>query len=235
MIPIGKVIASERIKHALSREELAEKLGIAAETLARYERGNRQPKIETLKKMAEIFGVSVDYFLNYVEASETKNPPSEKSDEGHKRRIEFNVIKIPVISREMTACCGNGVPAMNITEDNTEEIVPCVRSLFRAWNDMRPPYGIHSEGDCLESDGIQNGMTAIINPAEEPLNGGMALVSISESLSIKHIFYLANGDVLLRSDKGELRLTPQEQEDLQFYVLGSVVTWISGRPKVWTL
>lgn len=237
-MPFKDEIKRLRLSRGLTQGALADLIKISTQAVQKWESGASAPKPDKLPELAKIFNVPVDYLARLLQTYKKNSPTGQKPDEGeenHKRRIEFNIIKIPVVSREMTACCGNGIPAMNITEDNTEEIVPCVKSLFRAWDDMRTPYGIHSEGDCLESDGIQNGMTAIINPAEEPLNGAMALVSISENLSIKHIFYLANGDILLRSDKGELRLTPQEQEDLQFYVLGSVVTWISGRPKIWTL
>lgn len=43
--------------------DLAERLSIAQATLSGYESGKFQPDIEALRKMAEIFGVSVDYLI----------------------------------------------------------------------------------------------------------------------------------------------------------------------------
>lgn len=47
----------------LSIEELAIELGIPYSTLLKYESGEIIPDKETLKKLADFFDVSVDYFL----------------------------------------------------------------------------------------------------------------------------------------------------------------------------
>lgn len=46
-----------------TREEVAEMVGIHAETLARYERGNRDVPSKVLKKMAVIFECTADDLL----------------------------------------------------------------------------------------------------------------------------------------------------------------------------
>lgn len=50
-----------RTRNGMTQAELAEIIGINSVTLARYESGDRNPKIDKLEKMAEIFNVSVDY------------------------------------------------------------------------------------------------------------------------------------------------------------------------------
>ena len=60
MSELAKNIAAERTRKGLSREQLAEKLQIATESLARYERGNRIPKESLIEKIAEVLGVSSD-------------------------------------------------------------------------------------------------------------------------------------------------------------------------------
>ena len=44
----------------LTQIEVAEKLGVAQAQYARWENGGRNPKDETVKKLAEIFGVTFD-------------------------------------------------------------------------------------------------------------------------------------------------------------------------------
>lgn len=47
----------------LTQEELARVLGISRATLASWEVGRREPDFETASKIADFFGVSVDYLL----------------------------------------------------------------------------------------------------------------------------------------------------------------------------
>lgn len=53
-----------RSRSGLSREELAERTGIHANTLGKYESGRRKPKIEQLKRIADGLGISVIEFLD---------------------------------------------------------------------------------------------------------------------------------------------------------------------------
>ncbi|MGM0338694.1 helix-turn-helix domain-containing protein [Enterococcus sp. AZ007] len=50
-----------REKKGFSLKELGEELGMSAAVLGNYERGNREPKLETWSKLAEYFKVSVGY------------------------------------------------------------------------------------------------------------------------------------------------------------------------------
>lgn len=47
----------------LSQQEVASFLGITSQAYGHYERGDRTPDPQTLKKLAEYFGVTVDYLL----------------------------------------------------------------------------------------------------------------------------------------------------------------------------
>lgn len=52
-----------REENKLSQQALAEKLGITQQAVYKYERTAIEPDIETLIKMAGIFGVTVDYLI----------------------------------------------------------------------------------------------------------------------------------------------------------------------------
>lgn len=49
--------------NGLTQSQLADKLGCNQTAIGKYERGDLQPSIETLFKLADIFGCSVDYLL----------------------------------------------------------------------------------------------------------------------------------------------------------------------------
>jgi transcriptional regulator with XRE-family HTH domain len=57
---IGQRIAEARLKLGLTQEELAERVGLAAENLSRAERGKALLKVNKLVAVADVLGVSID-------------------------------------------------------------------------------------------------------------------------------------------------------------------------------
>lgn len=58
-IDTGKQIKEARVKAKLTQEKLAEKAGISVFTLQKYESGDRNPKIESLQKIANALGIPI--------------------------------------------------------------------------------------------------------------------------------------------------------------------------------
>lgn len=58
-------------------KELGAEVGVAESTISQYETGKRQPDYETLLKLGEFFGVSVDYLLT---GEETKKAPTREGE-----------------------------------------------------------------------------------------------------------------------------------------------------------
>ena len=52
-----------RLTKGISQKEIAEHLGITVAAYSLYERGNREPKIAILRKIAEYYDVSIDDLL----------------------------------------------------------------------------------------------------------------------------------------------------------------------------
>lgn len=50
-----------RMDKGLSQNELAKKVGVSNQLISFYERGKRNPKIETWQKLADFFDVTVPY------------------------------------------------------------------------------------------------------------------------------------------------------------------------------
>ena len=65
MMELGKKIKQLRFKAGLTQEQLAEKLGIGAQSVSKWENAVAMPDITALPLLAEIFGVSIDDLLNY--------------------------------------------------------------------------------------------------------------------------------------------------------------------------
>ena len=61
---LGMRIASLRQGRGLSQAELAHRLNISASAVGMYEQGRREPSVDTLIALAQVFGVSLDYLLS---------------------------------------------------------------------------------------------------------------------------------------------------------------------------
>lgn len=61
---LGEKIKSYRESKNMTQNEIADILGVKSATVSKYESGTLEPNIESLKKLAKIFEVSVDELLN---------------------------------------------------------------------------------------------------------------------------------------------------------------------------
>jgi len=61
---IGEFIISERKAKKLTQAKLAEKLCVSEKTVSKWENGNGVPDTESLPRLCEIFGVSLNELLN---------------------------------------------------------------------------------------------------------------------------------------------------------------------------
>jgi transcriptional regulator with XRE-family HTH domain len=55
-----------------SMQETADQLGIAKSTYAGYESGYREPSLQALSQIADLFDTTVDFLLNRVDEENTK-------------------------------------------------------------------------------------------------------------------------------------------------------------------
>ena len=58
------LIQLRKLNH-MSQDELADQIGVSRQTLSKYETGESLPDIERCKRLADIFGVTVDDLINY--------------------------------------------------------------------------------------------------------------------------------------------------------------------------
>lgn len=60
---IAKIIADLRKEKGWSQTELATESGVSREIIGKYERGEAVPSVEFAKRIADAFGVSLDYLV----------------------------------------------------------------------------------------------------------------------------------------------------------------------------
>lgn len=235
MIPVGKIIAAERIKNGLSREALAERLGIATETLARYERGDRSPKIEIIAKLCEIFNVSADYFANKSEDTK-KAPTGQTAGEGtggatKEDRLETvhhinnETIEVPVYEDFMAVCAGQGT--YGVEGNVREKLMIPVWLLGGSYTTEvgLEPFIVTIQGDSMTEANIPDGSQVLVNPMLEAHDGDVIVAEYFGDWMLKWIYWDRNGGGELRSASTKYpprRFTREDVDNGNFRYKGRV-------------
>lgn len=208
-----------RKQKGLGQKELAEKIGVALDTVSRWENNVREPKISDIKNIAHVLGVSVDYLL--------ANTQEEKQSESNVRNTKM--LEIPLLDIATAASCGvgNGLSGVDLQAGETIFIE---YSDLQRYDDLRKPFAIHTEGDSMEGAGLEEGSVAVINPAEDVLSGDMALIVWNDNWFVKWVVWNPDGSVELRSANPNYATITVDKEYASdanwFRVVGKVVSII---------
>ncbi len=116
---LGKKIKKYRDEKKLTQLEIAEVLGVKPATISKYEAGTLEPNIESLKKLAELFGVSVDELLKEDEFDVSKINVLKVLREQKEMKLRGNLYHNTQI---IFAYNTNHIEGNKLTEDQTRYI-----------------------------------------------------------------------------------------------------------------
>ena len=94
----GQKIAELRKSNNLTQAELGAKLNITAQAVSKWENNLSEPDIDSIRRMCEMFNISVDEFLGVNITPKTLNTTQAETLKtltisGNRRQYEFNIIK----------------------------------------------------------------------------------------------------------------------------------------------
>lgn len=99
---ISQNILSLRTRRGMTQEELAQEVGVARQTVAKWEAGDALPDLDNASRLSEIFEVSLDTLVHHDEAYDGyPAPPRGKHIFGVVRVGERGQIVIPKKAREI--------------------------------------------------------------------------------------------------------------------------------------
>lgn len=101
---LGIMIASLRKEQGLTQLELAEKMGVTDKAVSKWERDLSCPDVNTIPKLAEVFGISVDELMQVKAAS---------LDSGKKAVSPM----IPMIMKAVALAMGVGVVVLSVLKE----------------------------------------------------------------------------------------------------------------------
>ena len=189
-----------REKAGYSQQGFANAIGVKQSTVGNWEAGAREPKFEVMERLADFFGVSVDYLLG----RDTENLKSSK--DGSKW--------IPVLGTVVA-----GIP-LEAVEDiiDYEEISP----QMAAQGDF---FALQIKGDSMEPK-ISNGDVVIVRAQDDCDSGDIAIVLVNgNEATVKRIKKGPEGIMLIPNNPAyePMYYSNAEIESLPVRVIGKVV------------
>lgn len=208
---ISRNIKNLRIKAGLTQAELADRIGVTRATVTQWEREWSQPRMGAIKKLADVFGVSVSQMVS-------DNDPSHPS----------NVQGMAMGSVPLLGSVHAGKPQDPDTYDG--ETVKIPQFLI----DSDPEcYALEAEGDCMNRV-YPEGCTIAVSPNKEPMNGSVAVVSIDGREAVMRRMYRTPNTLVLSPDSfnpdhDDIVVTSETEHTIEF--LGKVV-WFQAREEM---
>ena len=81
-----------RRQRGMTQADVAEQLGISKSAISMYEQGNREPELELLERIADLFGVSVNVMLGRRDPSLNDDPELTEYLESLRDRPELRML-----------------------------------------------------------------------------------------------------------------------------------------------
>ena len=111
-------LVETRTARKLSRQELAELTGLAQETIARYERGDREPRTSELQRISSALGVTVSCLMDEADAS--------AQGKGQKQRLNvgINLDDPEVLQKVLSDLRDRKIHVPKVAEDDPDNPFP---------------------------------------------------------------------------------------------------------------
>lgn len=199
-----------RLKKKLLQKDIADYLGVNRTTYVKYETGASQPDNDTLSRLADFFGVSVDYLLGRENNIAKQDPLPEYS----------NIFRIEKKRYPLLGDIACGKP---LFADEDHE------SFVLAGSAVDADFCLRAKGDSMTGARIYDGDIVFIKEMPVVENGDIAAVVIGDEATLKRVYYYPEKKKLVLNAENP-RYEPfvfVEEELNEIRILGKAVAFQS--------
>lgn len=199
---LGARIEAIRKEKKLSRPKLAEMMNVAPNSVWRWESGEREPEVETLRKLASVLGVSVAYLMG-----EGEHPRVNTNGNAIDNEV-IPVYPIPVFD---ISDFREGYPV----KEQAKGVTYFTQALMGPVDDGQPPFALSpSRWSLLESEGISDAHQIAVNPAMPFENGKLCFIRYNGVPMVRRVYRDPDGSWSLQSDLPPITASPESVEFL---------------------
>lgn len=205
---------SERLRQLrtardLSQMEFSKQIGISKSSVNMYERGEREPGLETLERIADYFNVDMDYLLG-------------KSETVNKNNWLFsvpNILPMPTMRKvPLIGSIACGAPIL--AEEHIEDYVDMPAH-------VNADFSLTCKGDSMINARIFDGDIVYIRQQETVENGTIAAVLIENEATLKRVKILPDRIILSPENPLYDPLVFRGEEMNSVRILGKAVAFTS--------
>ena len=112
---LGQKIKKLRIESGLTQKDISERVNVTFQTVSKWENDENEPDVATLRKLASVFGCSMDYLLSEEEEKPEEEQPTsdEPVEEPQKETIVIHESEKHVCEK-----CGRDIEPEDIAIEN---------------------------------------------------------------------------------------------------------------------
>lgn len=202
-----------RTNKGLSQAEFAQYIKVSKSSINMYERGEREPGLETLERIADYFNVDMDYLLG-------------KSDVVNKAQFTIsgisatNIIPFPEMHKvPLIGAIACGAPIL--AEEHIEDYVDIPRHITA-------DFALVCKGDSMINARIFDGDIVYIRQQETVDNGQIAAVLIDGEATLKRV-KIYDDHIVLEPENPHYRpLTFWGEEMNTVHIVGKAIAFTSA-------
>lgn len=196
-----------RLEHDLSQQALATQLGLSKSSVNMYERGEREPGLDTLESIADYFNVDMDYLLG-------KAPATGRYSFDVDNLLPMPAMrKIPLVG---SIACGTPI----LAEENREGDVDIPEHIHA-------DFALRCKGDSMINARIYDGDIVYIRQQDSVEHGQIAAVLIDDEATLKRV-HLFEDHIVLEAENPQFRpMTFWGEEMRAIRILGRAVAFTS--------
>lgn len=220
MTKFSERIRSLRKEKAFSQQELANQLGLSKSSVNMYERGEREPNLETLELIADYFNVDMEYLLG---KSDHRSKFAWLSMVASGDATDIEVPNIFHISTKRFPVLGNIACGEPILADEHIELY------IEAGTNIQADFVLRAKGDSMIGARIQDGDFVFIRQQDAVVDGEIAAVLIDDEATLKRVYYDKEAGVLtLCAENPAYKIMRYSGEDLdRIRILGKAIAFQS--------
>jgi len=222
---IGRRLKQLRENRGESQEDLARVLGYSRVSISRYESGERPISLKTLQKIADHYGVSINYFLgresNQDQIAAEVRKAREELERTRKRLEEV----VPYVGEWVWLPLIGTVPGRYpewLEEHEAEEFYPCSVEQIKKRDGA---YALRVKGDSMMERRILDGDIIFVDSKCQPQRGDVVVARRDEEVVLRIYKEDAKGPYLQAGNQDYPVLRVKDAR-----ILGVVVGSYRGKP-----
>lgn len=183
---------SDRLKQLrhdrqLSQQGLADRLGFSKSSVNMYERGEREPGIESMEAIADYFNIDLDYLTGRSDIPNRSEWLKSIDTSGSSANID-NIIPI---SKKRFPLLGDIACGTPIFADEEKELY------VEAGANIDADFCLRAKGDSMTGARINDGDIVFIRKQGTVDNGEIAAVVIEDEATLKRVNYYPQQELLI--------------------------------------